>query len=225
MTLTSFQKNLVGSILAGKCNDIQSFLHSHCDLAETTNNTRNFYYEANFYPRGIKVYVPNDDAVALARLKEFVSLWDKLDRSGLIYSSSIPPGNWSLPPILTASSELNTSMLSIIKDFNKKEIVAFPELSDFVARGHFTSEEYFLREENRDRKRAQRLTLLIAVVSILATLAGAFLQYMTYTTDRTVYIKNARAFSDTTKVIILNQPVNILDTNRNWPRPPSSGKK
>ena len=224
MTLTDFQKSLVSSILAGKSNDVTSFLHGYCDLSEAIN-PGNSYFEHNDYTRGIKVYVPKQDSLALSRLKEFVSLWDKLERTGLIYSSSIPPGKWPLLPIFTASLELNTSMLSIMKDFNRKEIIAFPELSDFVARGYLTSEEYFLREENRDRKRAQSLTLAIAILSIMATLFGAILQYVTYTTDRTVHITNSRAFSDTTKVMILNQPSSTVDSTRILPRNLSARRK
>ena len=211
MTLSDFQKTLVDEISAGKCSDIDSFLLDYCDLTEGIN-PGNFYYDDTSFPHGCKIYVPKDDSLALLRLKQFVSLWDKLERMGLIYSSSIPPQRWTLLPVYTSTLEPNRSILSIAKDFKKKEIITFPEISEFASRGYLTSEEYFLREENRDRKRAQRLTLIIAFVSIAATLFGVIMQYITYTTDRTVYVKNAGAFSDTTKVLFLNSREDLTDS-------------
>ena len=205
MKLTDFQKTIVAAILSGKCTNVESFLQDQCDLTPAMNTTGSYYRVMYKFEQNSRVYIPKDPAVALSRLKEYVSLWDKLQKSGLIYSSSLDPKGQNLFPIFGPNMKPDDKILSILKDYHENEIVPFPDLNDFVARGYLTTEEFFLQEENRDRKRAQKLTLYIALISIAATLLSSLFQYLTYTTDRTVLIKNPRAFADTTKIIILNQ--------------------
>jgi len=211
MKLSNFQKTVISSILDGKCTEIESFLNKYGELTQEVSQGN--YFVANTpFNNGSIVYVPKDRNLTFTRLKEFVSLWDRLQVMGLIYTVSLDLKGKPLFPLFERNLSPDTAMLSIIHERLLKEIVTLPELTDFTARGFLTTEEYFLQEENRDRKKAQRLTLIIAVVSIAATFISALFQYFTYTTDRNVVIKNAHAFSDTTKVIIIDTKPLIKDT-------------
>jgi len=211
MKLSDFQKTVVNSILSGKCTEIVSFLNEYGELTQEISQG-NYSIASHSFSNGSTVYVPKDRELTFTRLKEYVSLWDRLQVMGLIYTVSLDLKGKSLFPLFRSATSPDTAMLSIIYEHLKKEIFTLPELSAFAARGFLTTEEYFLQEENRDRKKAQRLTLIIAVISIAATFLSALFQYFTYTTDRNVVIKNANAFSDTTKVIIIDTKPLLKDT-------------
>ncbi len=74
-----------------------------------------------------------------------------------------------------------------------------------------TDEEFFHQKEDTDRKKNLSLTRRIAYISIGASvfiaLSSIVFQYIIYTTERNVIIKNPNAFSDT---------VNVRMTDENW---------
>jgi hypothetical protein len=204
MRLTNFQKTVVNSILVGQCSNIESFLNEYGELTQEKAKGNSFLGDHISFDKDSIIYVPKNRDLTLTRIKEFVSLWDRLQVIGLIYTVSLNYERRRLFPLFMDTVSPDSTMLSIIHEQINKDIVPLPELKDFVARGFLTTEEYFLQEENRDRKNAQRWTKIIALISILATLFSALFQYFTYRTDRNVVIKNDHAFSDTTKVIIID---------------------
>jgi hypothetical protein len=212
MYLSDFDKEIIQAILNKKCITVDSFLLQYGDLEKKSNN--NVHHMGNYYEfqPGTIIYVPRDPLSALAKLRQFLSLWDKLEKLGLIYTTSTPPKGLRLFPVFTADLQPNQDFLSSIHKFHEKEIVAFYELQEFISRGYLTEDEYYRREENSDRKKAQYLTIAIAVISILATIITTIFQYYTYTNEHYVYIKNAQAFQDTAKVRIVNTQSIVHDT-------------
>ncbi|MBI3580309.1 MAG: hypothetical protein HY089_12970 [Ignavibacteriales bacterium] len=134
-------------------------------------------------------------------------LWNQLEKANLIYSLSIDGRNPF--PLFKQDGKPYTKALHTIWQFNLREIVVFPELSDFVKNNFLTFEELKAADEATDRKTSLQLTRRVAYISIGISVALAvitvIINYLTYTTERTVTIKNPSAFSDTTRVLILNQ--------------------
>ncbi len=211
MKLSDFQKTVIKSLLSGKCTTIDSFLTEFGELTQE-KASGNSYIANTSFERDSPVYVPKNRELTETRLKEYVSLLDRLQKIGLIYTVSFDLQAKGLFPLFTAAFGPDVALLSLVIDRLKKEIVPLPELSEFVLRGYLTTEEYIAKEENRDRKKAQRLTLIIAIISITATFLSSLFQYLTYTTERNVIIKNQSAFPDTTKVLILNSKPLIKDS-------------
>jgi hypothetical protein len=211
MKLSDFQKKIINSILDGKCTRIDSFLNEYGELTKEKTKGNSYVGHTSFSKDTI-VNVPKNRVLTYTRLKEYVSLWDRLQNMGLIYTISLDLQHQEIFPLFTTNLDPDTAMLSIIREHNQKEIIPLPDLPDFVVRGYMTTEEYFLHEENHDRKKAQRLTVIIAIISIVAALLSSLFQYLTYTTERQVIIKNQSAFPDTTKVILLNSISLPIDT-------------
>jgi hypothetical protein len=98
----------------------------------------------------------------------------------------------------------------------KKEIIPLPGLSTFIQNNYQTGEEIGKNEETIDRKANLSLTRKVAYISlgisIILSATTLVFNYFIYTTDRTVLIKNSNAFSDTTKVVIINPAVQKRDS-------------
>jgi hypothetical protein len=230
MQLSDFQKQIVGTILTGETCHIDNCFARYCpfELKVSRLNIAERFKDRDVDPyEDGTVCVVNDESDSCQKLKQFISLWNELERHHLVLS--LPFTKRAILPVYLPSVEYvalpSILLLTFFHEFDRKEIVPLPELEEFVRSGYKTREEIKQQEEKRnlqdeiaDRKKSQSFTRTIAYVSIAASIvsvvAGGIFNYLTYKTDRTVTITNAKAFPDTTRVYLVNPPANPIDTTQ-----------
>ena len=210
MTLTEFQKSIVRDILTEKITDIESFITNDVKVWSGKNppNVSFALFGRYSIDPNQDIFKVMDEKEAVSQLRQFVVLWNQLEKANLVYSLPIPDRKPF--PLFKQDGNPYYKALHIVQQFNAKEIVAYPELLDFVNSNFMTIEELKALDEARDRKETLRLTRRVAyisvAISIVLALVTVLFNYLTYTTDRTVTIKNPHAFNDTSKIIILGEP-------------------
>ncbi|HVN48688.1 MAG TPA: hypothetical protein VMU30_07690 [Bacteroidota bacterium] len=146
-----------------------------------------------------------DEKAALSQLRQFVTLWNQIEKSNLSYS--LPVTKKHPVPIFKQDKNPYYKAIQIAWQYADKEIVSFPELFDFINNNFITVEEARANQEIEDRKEALRLTRQLAYfsisISVVIAIITCIFNYLTYTNDRNVIIKNPHAFSDTTKVVMI----------------------
>ena len=209
MNLTQLQKTIVKDILEERITSIDSFIRLHITLSHGKNKTNGTFSLGDNYniESGQEIFTVIDEKEALSQLRQFVVLLNQLEKSDLIFSLPItkqPPF-----PLFRQDGNPYRKALHIIFQYTAKEIVSFPELSDFVKNNFLTTDELKANDEAADRKESLRLTRKVAYItvgiSIAISLISVLFNYLTYTKERVVTISNPGAFSDTTKVLILTQ--------------------
>ena len=232
MQLTDFQKKIIDTIIIGQTCHIETFFEKYCSVAykEHINAVWETYLGRQIMPSlkgNIVTLVPNPYD-AHNRLKEFISLWQDLEREHLI--KVIPYHKALLYPAYSVEFQPLRQLIVLFYAYDQKEIVPSPGLTEFVKDDYRTREEIRQEEERRilhdevaDRRTSQKLTVWIAIISIVTSLASAgaaiYFNYLTFTTDRTVTIANPTAFPDTTNVYLLNPSRNVPDTTIKGPKP------
>lgn len=215
MFLTELQKNITKDILEGKIKDVKSFFLNYCSYDIDKNKHGNFghgFAEKLFKPN-INIYFPKDQSDTENLLKEFVALFQLLSRNGLIFTISNPEKGKEILPIFRKHDgdppiKPNERVLTLIKELYWEEIIVSDDLKKFVSRDFKTENEYFRKQEIISREKAQKLTRNVAYASIsasvLVTLIVVLFNYLTYSNERVVTIKNSEIFSDTIKVELIN---------------------
>jgi hypothetical protein len=137
MYLSEFQKEILKSISQQKIKNVENFLRYYCDLDEALNEGVTFGTNFGQYNAGIKVFIPKNIIFAENQLKEFIILWDKLEKEGLIITVPRERTFQYTFPIFSRdclyhnqhykTAPLET-ILIIIKDREYKEIVSTLEL-------------------------------------------------------------------------------------------------
>jgi len=230
MQLSEFQKQIVGTILTGETCHIETFFHMFCSFQSVNypHSSWGSYGNRTAKPEiGNLTYVVKNPKEVIGQLSQFIAVWNQLKNSNLVIS--IPCHRYYLHPIYWEQTSSNyqteNNVLELFNAFDREEIVPLPALEEFVKAGYKTREEIkqeeerdFLLSEMSDRKGSQKLTKRIAYISIAASIvsvvvSGVF-NYLTYKTDRTVTITNAKAFPDTTRVYLVNPPANPIDTTQ-----------
>jgi hypothetical protein len=77
-----------------------------------------------------------------------------------------------------------------LKDYSALIIIPFKSLNLFIKNGYKTSEELELLEERKSRKSAELFTKIIAIFSIIVSLFTIIFNYITYSKEREMIIKN-----------------------------------
>ena len=75
MHLSDFQKEVIKTIINGESNDIESFLIKFCELEMIHNVDYNGFTEYGRFEKNIPVFITKDEASALNKTKEFITLW------------------------------------------------------------------------------------------------------------------------------------------------------
>jgi hypothetical protein len=149
-------------------------------------------------------------------LINFINLYKYLCEKDFILTEKMP--NVRFKPFFTLDKSQSeklivTSPTRKLNYFNYKysdtAFFATNELHEYANRNYKTEQQYYYEEENKDRKKAQRLTIIIALGSLLLT---AFMNYFTFTNKREVEILNLK---DTSKVILLNTVKDTSKTDSN----------
>ncbi|MCI0695955.1 hypothetical protein L0337_28645 [candidate division KSB1 bacterium] len=146
MQLSEFQKLLIDLIKSGEVKDVESFLKTYCDLQITQNLQGGFHGFYGEFAHGIVVYVPKNPTLSLTHLKEFISLWRRLEKNNVIETSSKKPCTRSFFPVFKKDDTgkligPDDDILFALKEFNNKEIdsTSLLELEEFVKRGYTTA--------------------------------------------------------------------------------------
>jgi hypothetical protein len=212
MKLTDFQRSIIASILHGQINNAETFLAVRCPgkRVQAVGTTLLGWRNINHGETGLLL---DDGAVAYSQLKQFLSLWRRLESAGLINTVTTASRVGTFEPIFKPSAqpnanEVDRNIMTILQQNADREIQTLPELEDFVEHDYLTIDERDKQAEAIDRRIAQRDTRRIAYwsigISVVVALSGAIFNWLTYTTERSVIIKNASAFPDTQKVLLVN---------------------
>ena len=222
MKFTELQKKIIASISEGKIKDINSFINVFCILEKRTIKPIGRHrdpYKDELVQSGVDkdVYVPKDLSKNIDLIKEYLLIIKVLEKSGLIFINKKEVWKKDIKSIYIESpknKELvpDLSICNLISKYFDQEIAYTPELQNFVNRNFLTLEEQAHEEEKRHRVKAQRLTLIVAIFSILGTMGTTLFQYFTYTNERVVHIKNKNAFSDTIAVKIIEGSEKITNS-------------
>lgn len=229
MNLTEYQKKLANLINDGQINDFESFLNYNqdiFDLIQFTTKTIIMKGEGveDWLGAGLdKAYYVEKPSEALNIMKEFMTLWDKLEKNGLI--KTIPRED------LTISTKLHPICVSkqvygriskyhsnahniILNEYRRKQIIPLLELKDFINDNYFTKAESEKISENKNReitlemtneslklsRKSLRLTLILAIITLVITI---IIQVIFSSKERDVKIVNPELFKDTVSVKIL----------------------
>lgn len=220
--LTEIQKKLVNQILDGKIYDFSTFLFEN-KLTEEDNKEKidNILYK---YKTGFPIDKDGQQIfIMLKNVKEsfdiiinFISLLKILEEKNFIFTNKIIYSSYIKFDINYYNVEEKILIKNMNSLFNEREIIEFyptEELKELKKREYLTENEYFTKEEDKDRKAAlkqaiisQRWTIGISLgIFIIGTIINLFI----YTKDRDVSIKNNK---DTTKVLLVNPQEKIPDT-------------
>ena len=234
MQLTPLQKQIVDSIIHGRNCTIQQFFeqccafHAHDRKPEFSNDV---YGERPVRDAlSEKLFVVDDSNKAYDQIKEFVSVWHKLEASKLIIGIPSHKPTLIFPVYYTDDNEksfkLDTRIVALFDKYDAREIVPHPELKEFLESDFNTREELLEKRQLLERKSAdsraeraearaltsEKWTRTIALVSLFVSVVAIFLNFLTYRTDRSVTITNPNAFQDTTRVVLIPAKPTEIDT-------------
>ena len=158
-----------------------------------------------------EVLVPTDQKLFLEFVYVFISTCEFLLKGNMIHVVDFP--NMEVKPICVWNENLKEfypfeRYYYIAQNYLKKEIIPLPALDDFINRGYKTESEDRTEKEVSSRKRAQKWTITIAVISILINVISFIYQNMNYKTERVVTVKNYSQMTDSLRVR-LTEPIQI----------------
>jgi hypothetical protein len=198
MNFTQFQKDLIKDILNKDIADIESFVKKH--VKHSTDIT-GFNYSV---PSGAVIGDKETGLIVEAgqydKFVEFKIVWDFLLQNGYIYNieNENPKNNLLSLLVKTKNGNSVGKEERLMMGYIPCKIYSLPILSDFVKNEFRTQNEQNIEREIKDRKRAQNITIGIAVISIIASILSVIFN----SKQRDVFIKNNNAFRDTIHVTI-----------------------
>lgn len=150
------------------------------------------------------------------RIHLFIDLTNRLRREGLLLIEKIKDSpNRNIPSAFYDSENITGNSSYLIHQITTKNYFEryfpSPGLQEFIDNNYKTLEEQRIEGEIKDRKRSQKLTILVAVISIVASALTAWFQYSINTQERNVTIENPLELPDTLNVRIANDEVLRLD--------------
>lgn len=230
MYLTDNQKKILNDIVENKITDVYSYLDGN---KEFVHEFFDDHFLLELYPKEYEdALQAGAYLLPLEKYKnicqdffEFVTLCQLIERLGMIHTTKMPIDRKWYFPILPYDSVSNNKYTfpdeynwpdeirrinQILFERYVWEFFPYPELHEFIKRGYKTNYELISENEDKDRKKAQKMTFRIAmftiILSSLISIVAAFFNYITYDKKREVEIKNLNAFPESTKVY-LNTPI------------------
>lgn len=223
-TFTAFQKEVIDKIIERKISDIYSFLevmrlctvrnygwseHKRAISSENVHEC-NYLYELN---------ETTFDELKI-QISEFISVCNFIERESYIYAFPIKTRIFKPIVMFKSDTEIDNSETFNFYSINQLifsrslyEFFPSPELETFKKRNYRTIQQIILIQEIKDRKRAQLLTLFVALLSIVVGLMSIIVDITYSGKERDVNIKNENAFKDTIIVKYVNEK-KYLDTNK-----------
>ena len=207
MIRDKLKKEIILSIKNKEVNDINSFLIKFTSYKEKRFEPSNTNHTHSLYGRNINYkdmfYLANDDRDIIFKLKQFISLWNKLEKLELIIT--VPHTEKLLP--LVSSETKNTvlkdikNITSIVKGYLDKQIIPDEdELKTFIKNKYASKEELYYLKEKKYRIASQIVAVIVAVISIVFSI----LNYKNNTKPREVTLRNSNLTNDTLRVILIN---------------------
>ena len=215
MVKNIFKEKIINCLIDRKITDINSFLIEFKYLTtyvyKPDNKNHSTLINRNDIKYGDTIYTPKDDKILILYLKQFVSFWDKLEQLGYIHTIPHSKQNNKLIPIVKKESlserilKQDSDIFTIVEKHLDKEIVPdIEELENFVKNNYLTITELAYKKEKRDRKTSQKITIIIAIISMLTAIVTSYFNYKSNTNEIEVTLKKATLSDDTLKVILIN---------------------
>jgi hypothetical protein len=207
MKLTKFQKNVTDKIKTGEIKDIKNFADQFADLTPSTYTQSIRLSKKEFTAEirnGMGIWIFKNEDEGLKRFFEFVSLCDYLESNKIITkilkNMRAENDTFFANIFVGDGSERAAGLMNFIENYLDYNIAPLPGINEFIERNYLTTDEYNLEQEKADRQNAQRITVGVAIFTVVAS---AFINYLIYSKDRNVTIMNKDAFKDTIKVVIV----------------------
>ena len=132
------------------------------------------------------------------RIQLFIDLTKRLRREGLLLIEKIKDKlNRNIPSVFydrkNTTDNISYIIHQIIISNYFEKYFPSPSLHEFIKYNYKNLEERRIDDEIKDRKRAQKLTILVAVLSIIASVLSAWFHYSINTQERNVTIENLMA--------------------------------
>lgn len=203
MHLYQDQKTWTNLLNKREVNSFEEFLLKHTDLKME---------KVKHHENNIKDELIADKPTELEvfhRIHLFIDLTNRLRREGLLLIETIKDSPQSKIPSVFFDKENITDNSShlihqiITKNYFDRYFPS-PGLQEFIDNNYKTLEEKRIEGEIKDRKRSQKLTFLVAVISIVSSFLTAWFQYSINTQERNVTIENPLELPDTLNVRIAN---------------------
>ncbi len=233
MNLSAFQKQLCIDIAAKKIQRVGDILdHYNLFSVRTYNYSQNHSTsiagQSIHVRQGASVLVPNNEEIALLGIREFISLWRQLELNELISTfNTVQPLNVAIvrfhneqhiefiQPILNtlavrATDELipNASLQSFIdSDFLTEEERIAKEAADKKTQWYqkdLKIKQSELEQQKEHNNKVLFWTRLIGIGSIISGITIAAFQFLTYSKERVVTLKNNGALKDIVQVQLVD---------------------
>jgi hypothetical protein len=225
MHLSEQEKRIILSIRKLEISSLQDYISSFIETIDQ-QNTFGIYVEDDFVINANEnLKILKDPSEAIASILKFLALCRRLESRDLIQLINKPIEKQSIPKLMERkeikkdnySISINKNIVSLYRENGGFSISVNSELYSFIENNFLTQEEVQLKEERASRVRAERITLIIATASILfSTLTSigiAWFNYKTYTTERTVVVKNLERMQYPVEVK-LNSPLQVSILNK-----------
>ena len=214
MKLTDHQTKIVDQISKVNIFDIDKYLiEFYSDILFASSSDGGFQGTQFRFEGGQKIFYIQDQLSFLRSVSEFIGLINFLENENLIHLSDKYPNKSKVFPIFYQLSETRRKpyqdYYDLVEQYLHKTIVATPSLQSFVERGYKTLLEEQSHFERKDRIQAQKLTKLIAIMSIAISIITLIVNLLFYTKERIVTIKNPELLNDSIKVHIIKEESNF----------------
>jgi hypothetical protein len=213
MELSQFEKEIIIKIANKKVFDIGCFIKEYCSFTSIKKESIPLIGTKITDPK-FEGLIPKDDENFFRILVQFISTLENLQSQKLIFLYKHREKDSLKFLILNANMSINQNIQTIISDYEDITIIPFPNILDFVKNNFLSNEEKAYLEEKKARINAQRITLLIACITIAMGIFQTFFNFYTFPLQRDILIKNKNAFKDTISVNLIHTPFILYDTNK-----------
>jgi len=209
MKLTDHQIKIVDQIAKLNIYNIDKYLNEfYSDILFESISDGGFHGTQFKFDGGQKIFYIQDQLNFLRTVSEFIGVISFLENENLIHLSNKYPDKSNVFPVYYQLSETRRKPFQdyydLVESYLHITIVATPSLQSFVERDYKTLHEEQSSAERKDRIHAQKLTKLIAFMSIAVSIIALIVNLLFYTKERVVTIKNPEIINDTLKVQIVN---------------------
>lgn len=222
MKLTNFQKEIIDKIISKEVYDIYSFIEVFIGIKPIQYNWSGTMGFVNFNIRKDKEYqIATGKALSFEETKvneisdkitSYVIVFDFLLKEKLIASMDIMTREY-IPAFVDNDITNKTHNFDpplnrvnkLIIDCFLFELLISPALEDYKYRNYLTLSEFDILEQNKDRKKSLRWTIVTAFTAIILSVSSILLQIIFSGKERDVKIVNDNAFPESSRVIILNR--------------------
>jgi hypothetical protein len=213
MNLTTEQKAIIVSINNRTIQSVIDYFN-HTFECQIEINDRYNLIEAELpriSPGDQVLIVKNQDDVVI-KIAQFYSLCSILENSNLLSIVDIG-ANTQLPKLVIQGEKDIGYAYYVLRALNKesnKKYIAKPSMEIFIKNEFMTNEESDRKKEIYAREQSEKWTRAIAlasiIISLFTTIGTTVFNYMTYTKERDIVIKNV---DESIKVEIIGKTDNV----------------